>query len=86
MTYICSESIYAEKTRTLHVGTNVRFTEHRGSWNRCSCETGVITHKNKFESFCARFTRENCEHGEYEVRCGCHVKNCVMPYEIEKGD
>ena len=74
----------------MHVGTKVRFTEHRGSWKRCGCETGIIVHKDKFHRFDDRFTRDGCEYPEYKVHCGCPIEVWMMPYEIEnetgKGD
>lgn len=83
MPILSSESIYAVKTSEMPVGTLVSFTDHVNPFNRCGCKTAVVTHQEEFDSFDGRFNHEGCERPEYHVACGCGVKDCVMPYELE---
>jgi len=83
MPIICGEGIYAAKTLEMPVGTLVSFTDHRIRRNQCDCSTAVVTHQEEFDSFDSRFDHEGCERPEFQVICGCGLKDCVMPYELE---
>jgi len=80
---LSGKELYATKTLEMPVGTLVSFTEHRIRWNQCECNTAIITHQEEFDSFSSRYDHEGCERSEYQVMCGCGVKDAVMPYELE---